>query len=125
MRQGNALVRRVARLPAAAALAACLFAATADSAQETSAPPGGAGDGAMLPLQERALAAMEALRDELQVLASIRDTQAALLAWNRESARIGIAPAALPEETLPGTGAGRLVPAAAGDIRRLIDGEHL
>ena len=52
----------------------------------------------MLPLQERALAAMEALRDELQVLASIRDTQAALLAWNRESARTGIAPAALPEE---------------------------
>ena len=51
----------------------------------------------MLPLQERALAAMEALQEEIQVLASLRDAQAALLAWNRESARTGLPPAALPE----------------------------
>ncbi len=43
----------------------------------------------------QALAAMERLRDEIQTLAAIRDAQAALLAWNRERAKTGTAPAAL------------------------------
>ena len=43
----------------------------------------------------QALAAMERLRGEIQTLAAIRDAQAALLAWNRERAKTGAAPAAL------------------------------
>ena len=39
---------------------------------------------------------MEELQEEIQVLAALRDAQEALLAWNRESARSGAAPRALP-----------------------------
>ena len=89
------MARRTSFPAIAAALAACLW-AVPGPAQEASVPPGDIGGAGATPLQERALAAMEALRDELQVLASIRDAQAALLAWNRESARTGVPPAALP-----------------------------
>ena len=54
---------------------------------------GRAGDAARA--RARALAEMERLRGELQTLAAVRDAQAALLAWNRERARTGAAPAAL------------------------------
>ena len=76
---------RQSLLAAATLLVACLR-ADPGPAQETSAP-----------VRLRALLAMEALQEELQVLASLRDAQAALLAWNRESARTGLPPAALPE----------------------------
>ena len=69
-----------------AMLTACLW-ADPGSAQETPAP-----------VRQQALLVIEALQEELQVLASLRDAQAALLAWNRESARTGLPPAALPEE---------------------------
>ena len=67
-------------------MAACLW-ADPGPAQETPAP-----------VRQQALLAMEALQEELQVLASLRDAQAALLGWNRESARTGLPPAALPEK---------------------------
>lgn len=73
-------------LPALAILTACLR-ADPGAAQETSAP-----------VRLGALLMLEALQEELQVLASLRDAQAALLAWNRESARTGLPPAALPEK---------------------------
>ena len=76
--------RRQSLLAAATLLAACLR-ADPGAAQETSAP-----------VQQQALLAMEALQEELQVLAALRDAQAALLAWNRENARTGLPPAALP-----------------------------
>ena len=88
------MARRTSFPAIAAALAAFLW-AVPGPAQEAAVPNGDTGAGAV-PLQERALTAMEALRDELQVLVSIRDAQAALLAWNRESARTGAPPAALP-----------------------------
>ena len=44
----------------------------------------------------RALDAMEHLREEIRTLAALRDAQAELLAWNRERAKTGRAPAALP-----------------------------
>lgn len=69
---------------AAALLTACLL-ADPGVAEETPAP-----------VRLQALAAMEALQEELQVLSSLRDAQAALLAWNRENARTGAAPQALP-----------------------------
>ena len=71
-------------LPAMAMLTACLW-ADPGPAQETSAP-----------VQQQALAVMESLREELEILASLRDAQSALLAWNRESARTGAPSAALP-----------------------------
>ena len=77
-------------------LAASLCATATGSAQESVAPLGNAGEGETMRLQEQALLAMEALQEELQVLVSLRDAQAALLAWNRESARTGASPAALP-----------------------------
>ena len=75
---------RQSLLTAATLLAACLW-----------ADPGPAQE-IPRPVQQQALFAMEALQEELQVLASLRDAQAALLAWNRESARTGLPPAALP-----------------------------
>ena len=47
-------------------------------------------------LRERALAAMEALREEIVTLAALRDAQAALLSWNREGAKTGVPAQALP-----------------------------
>ena len=69
---------------AVALLAACLQAGPG-VAEETPAP-----------VRLQALAAMEALQEELQVLSSLRGAQAAMLAWNRESVRTGAAPQALP-----------------------------
>ena len=46
-------------------------------------------------VRAQVLAAMERLRGEIQTLAAIRDAQTALLAWNRERAKTGTAPAAL------------------------------
>ena len=48
------------------------------------------------PAGARALDAMERLRGELRTLTALRDAQAALLEWNRERAKTGRAPAALP-----------------------------
>ena len=102
MRQGtigpeNALVRRIALLPAAALLIACVCAAPG-KAQE--APATGshdeANDGAASRPISWALTAMEALREEIATLRALGDAQQALLAWNRESARSGAAPQALP-----------------------------
>ena len=53
-------------------------------------------DDTALRLQERALVAMEALREEIVTLAALRDAQAALLAWNREGAKTGAPAQALP-----------------------------
>ena len=52
--------------------------------------------GAAAELRKQALTAMEALREEIATLAALRDAQAALLAWNRERAGTGEAPASLP-----------------------------
>ena len=71
------------------------------------APIGGGTDGSMrtvgegdsdpaAQLRERALAAMEALREEIATLAALWDAQAALLAWNREGAKTGAPVQALP-----------------------------
>ena len=49
-----------------------------------------------LRLQERALVAMEALREEIVTLAALRDAQAALLSWNREGAKTGAPAQSLP-----------------------------
>ena len=46
--------------------------------------------------EARALDAMERLREEIRTLSALRDAQAELLAWNRERAKAGRAPAALP-----------------------------
>lgn len=84
------------RLPLAAALAAWAVAGpclaqmplTAASAERDATAAGTA--------EERALDAMERLREEIRTLAALRDAQAALLAWNRGRAKAGRAPAALP-----------------------------
>ena len=47
-------------------------------------------------LRRRALTAMETLREEIATLQALRDAQAALVSWNRESAKTGEAPASLP-----------------------------
>ena len=65
---------------------------------------------------------MEALREEIATLSALRDAQAALLAWNREGTKTGVAGAGTPRRALQGPGARRLVSAAAGDLRRPIDG---
>ena len=102
MRQGTlgpetALVRLKLPLPAAALLIACVCAAPGQ-AQE--APAAGSHDessyGAAWPPISQALTAMEALREEIATLRALGDAQQALLAWNRESARSGAAPQALP-----------------------------
>ena len=48
------------------------------------------------PAGARALDAMEHLRGEIRTLTALRDAQAALLEWNRERAKTGREPAALP-----------------------------
>ena len=83
------------RLPLAAALAAWAVAGpclaqtplTAASAERDGTAAGTA--------EARALDAMERLREEIRTLAALRDAQAELLAWNRERAKAGRAPAAL------------------------------
>ena len=102
MRQGtlgpeNVPVRLKLPLTAAALLMACVWAAPGQ-AQE--APAAGGHDdgrhGAPSRPISQALTAMEALREEIATLRALGDAQRALLAWNRESARSGAAPQALP-----------------------------
>ena len=102
MRQGtlgpeNALVRRIAPLPAAALLLACAWTATgqAQEALLAGSHDDGRYDAASRPISQ-ALTAMEALREEIATLRALGDAQQALLAWNRESARRGAVPQALP-----------------------------
>ena len=54
------------------------------------------GNRGQLQLRERALAAMEALREEIVTFTALRDAQAALLSWNREGAKTGAPAQALP-----------------------------
>ena len=93
----TAPVRPKPLLTAAALLIACVCAAPG-KAQE--APATGshdeANDGAPSRSISQALTAMEALREEIATLRALGDAQQALLAWNRESARSGAAPQALP-----------------------------
>ena len=93
----NAPVRPKLPLTAAALLMACVWAAPGQ-AQE--APAAGSHDdgrqGAPSRPISQALTAMEALREEIATLRALGDAQRALLAWNRESARSGAAPQALP-----------------------------
>ncbi len=89
-------------LPIAAALATCLWAAVAMAQAGSmpgspygtqSSPPADtgaavpraavAGSAASAQLREQALAAMEALREEIATLAALKSAQEALLAWNR------------------------------------------
>ena len=92
---------------AAAALAASVWAGggtahaapgSAYGAQSTPSADTGAANATQLPggadrpssftrLREQALAAMETLREEIATLTALRDAQAALLAWNRETPR--------------------------------------
>ena len=103
MRQGNSVVVRT--FLAAAALAACVWAGSCPAqaapgsifgAQPSPQNAWGEDGVAQLPgdagspspaakLREQALAAMEALREEIATLTALRDVQAALLAWNRQS----------------------------------------
>ena len=93
----NAPVRRKLPLAAAALLIACVWAASGLAQEATAA---GAHDdgrhGALARPISQALTAMEALREEIATLRALADAQQALLAWNRENARSGAAPQALP-----------------------------
>lgn len=77
-------MRRVAALSVAVALSAACLRTVPAAAEETPAA-----------VRLRAIAAMEELQEEIQVLAALRDAQEALLAWNRDSARSGAAAQAL------------------------------
>ena len=68
--------------------------------------------------RERAFAGMERLRAEIVMLSGLHGAQRELLQWNRERIKTGRAPALLPAAPLPGDGARRLVPVAAGNLRR-------
>ena len=100
MRQMNSLIVRM--FLAAVAFAACISAgsspahAAPGSVYGAQSPlpantvgeghrPSNAGSGPDAQLREQALAAMEALREEIATLTALRDVQAALLAWNRQS----------------------------------------
>lgn len=78
-------MRRVAALSFAVALSAACLQTLPAAAEQTPAA-----------VRLQAIAAMEELQEEIQVLAALRDAQEALLAWNRESARSGAALQALP-----------------------------
>ena len=140
MEREKTRARRISLVPAALALAACLWASPGNG-QETAAQPGDGGAIAAADLREQALAAMEAMREEIVTLTALRDAQAALLAWNRgtpwsrgsplvqRNAPVqGITPArgkrrkrragALAlRRAVCRAGAGGLVPIAAGDLR--------
>ena len=109
---------------AAAALAACVWAGGSPThaapgsvygAQSTPSADTGAGSATQLPgaaggtpfvlLREQALAAIEALREEVATLAALKHAQAALLAWNRAGSDVGEAP-----ETLDVVKRGKLTP---------------
>ena len=84
---------RVVRGMAAALVAMTVVAGSPAAAQDTAAPAekGGALDG------ERAFAELERLQAEVRMLRALAGAQEALLAWNRERAESGAAPAVLPE----------------------------
>ena len=104
-------------LPSAAALAACLWAPSATAQVGTMAAGVGTqgmgqlhatGDGpdtahpaadtsldSAAALRQRALAAMESLREEIATLTALKQAQAALLALNRAGSEAGEAPATL------------------------------
>ena len=67
--------------------------------------------------RERAFAGMEGLRAEIVMLSGLHGAQRELLQWNRERIKTGRAPAVLPPR-LCREAARRLVPVAAGDLRR-------
>ena len=87
---------RSAILPVAAALLACCLSASPAAAQEPPVQIADEGADAASHIRERALAAMEALREEIVTLAALRDAQAVLLSWNREGAKTGAPAQALP-----------------------------
>ena len=90
-------MRRLSAIPPiAAALLACCLLATPTPAQEPPVQLAALSGDAALHIRERALAAMEALREEIVTLAALRDAQAALLSWNREGAKTGAPAQALP-----------------------------
>ena len=90
--------------------------------------PGAAGSASFSPLREQALAAMEALREEIATLTALRDAQAALLAWNGARSDVGEAPETL-DATLcndPAIGAWcPLLPATFGASHNPSDGNTL
>ena len=119
--QGNTLVRRIVLMSLAGVLAAFVWASPAPGQQAAVETGTGAGSTAP-PLQRRALAAMEALREEIATLVALRDAQAALLAWSRENARGGALPQALPAALCKDPALGRWCALAAGDLRHSICG---
>ena len=82
--------------PIAAALLACCHSASPTPAQEPPEQVAVESADAASRIRERALAAMEALREEIVTLAALRDAQATLLSWNREGAKTGSPAQALP-----------------------------
>ena len=82
--------------PIAAALLACCLSGSPTPAQEPPVQLAAESTDAASHIRKRALAAMEALREEIVTLAALRDAQAALLAWNRERASTGAPAQALP-----------------------------
>ena len=58
-------------------------------------PAAGAALDSAASLRQRALATMEALREEIATLAALKDAQAALLALNQTGSEVGEAPATL------------------------------
>ena len=128
MEREKTRTRRISLLPAVLALAACLWASPGHG-QETAMQPGDDTRIAAADLREQALAAMEALREEIVTLTALRDAQAALLAWNRGSPwyrrgrrEDGRSAGDAPRRAVCRAGAGALVPAAAGDLRRSVCG---
>ena len=82
--------------PIAVALLACCLSASPTPAQEPPLQLAAESADAASHIRERALAAMEALREEIVTLAALRDAQAALVSWNREGAKTGAPAWALP-----------------------------
>ena len=90
-------MRRLSAIPPiAAALLACCLSASPAPAQEPPEQIAAEDADEASHIRERALAAMEALREEIVTLGALRDAQAALLSWNREGAKTGAPAQALP-----------------------------
>ena len=90
-------MRRLSAIPPiAAALLACCLSASPAPAQEPPEQIAAEDADEASHIRGRALAAMEALREEIVTLTALRDAQAALLSWNREGAKTGAPAQALP-----------------------------
>ena len=90
-------MRRLSAIPPiAAALLACCLSGSPTPAQEPPVQLAAESTDAASHIRVRALVAMEALREEIVTLAALRDAQAALLSWNRESTKTGAPAQALP-----------------------------